>query len=134
MKLKLLTLLGTRPEIIRLSRIIENADKVFNHILVNSKQNFDVKLNKVFFDNLKIRKPNYNLKCKNKNSISFISDVIKEFEKILSYENPDCVLILGDTNTGLAVLAAKKRKIPIFHLEAGNRCNDIGYPKKLIEK
>ena len=131
MKLKVMTLLGTRPEIIRLSRIIENADKVFNHILVNSKQNFDVKLNKVFFDNLKIRKPNYNLKCKNKNSINFISDVIKEFDKILSYEKPDCVLILGDTNTGLAVLAAKKRKIPIFHIEAGNRCNDMRVPEEI---
>ncbi len=134
MKLKVLTLLGTRPEIIRLSRIIANADKVFNHVLVNSMQNFDVNLNKVFFDNLKIRKPNYNLKCKNKNSINFISDVIKEFEKILSFEKPDCVLILGDTNTGLAVLAAKKRKIPIFHLEAGNRCNDMRVPEEINRK
>ena len=134
MRLKVLTLLGTRPEIIRLSRIIENADKVFNHILVNSKQNFDVQLNKVFFDKLKIRKPNYNLKCKNNNSIDFISDVIREFDKILLYEKPDCVLILGDTNTGLAVLAAKKRKIPIFHLEAGNRCNDMRVPEEINRK
>jgi len=134
MKLKVLTLLGTRPEIIRLSRIISNADKVFNHILVNSRQNFDVNLNKVFFKSLNIRKPNYNLRCKNKNSINFISDVIKEFDKILLHEKPDCVLILGDTNTGLAVLAAKKRKIPIFHLEAGNRCNDMRVPEEINRK
>ena len=126
--------MGTRPELIRLSRIIKNADKVFNHIIVNSKQNFDVKLNKVFFDNLKIRKPNYNLKCKNNNSIDFISDLIKEFDKILLVEKPDCVLILGDTNTGLGVLAAKKRKIPIFHIEAGNRCNDMRVPEEINRK
>jgi UDP-N-acetylglucosamine 2-epimerase (non-hydrolysing) len=134
MKLKVLTLLGTRPEIIRLSRIISNSDKVFNHILVNSRQNFDVNLNKVFFESLKIRKPNYNLRCKNNNSINFISNVIKEFDKILLREKPDCVLILGDTNTGLAVLAAKKRKVPIFHLEAGNRCNDMRVPEEINRK
>jgi UDP-N-acetylglucosamine 2-epimerase (non-hydrolysing) len=134
MKLKVLTLLGTRPEIIRLSRIISNFDKVFNHILVNSRQNFDVNLNKVFFESLKIRKPNYNLRCKNNNSINFISNVIKEFDKILLREKPDCVLILGDTNTGLAVLAAKKRKVPIFHLEAGNRCYDMRVPEEINRK
>lgn len=134
MKLKVITLLGTRPEIIRLSRIIFNMDKNFNHILVNSHQNFDKDLNKIFFEKLKIRKPDYNLDCRNKDSINFISDLISKFDKVLSKEKPDSILVLGDTNTGLAVLAAKKRKIPIFHLEAGNRCNDMRVPEEINRK
>jgi len=131
MKLKILTILGTRPEIIRLSRIIDRLDKNFMHILVNSNQNFDTNLNKIFFDKLKIRKPDYNLRCNNNNSINFISNLLVKFDKVLSIEKPDAVLFLGDTNTGFSILAAKKRKIPIFHLEAGNRCNDMRVPEEI---
>ena len=134
MKLKILTLLGTRPEIIRLSRIICELDENFKHILVNSNQNFDTNLNKIFVDTLKIRKPDYDLKCKNDNSVNFISKLLIEFDKVLIKEKPDAVLVLGDTNTGLAVLAAKKRKIPIFHLEAGNRSYDMRVPEEINRK
>ncbi len=134
MKIKILTLLGTRPEIIRLSRIINKFDSLFNHVIVNSNQNFDKNLNSVFFKNLKIRKSDYSLNCKNNRPATFISELCKKFDEILDKEKPDAVLILGDTNTGLATIFAKKRAIPIFHIEAGNRCYDARVPEEINRK
>lgn len=134
MKLKILILLGTRPEIIRLSRLISNFERIFNLVLVNSNQNFDSNLNNIFFKNLKISKAKYNLNCKNKNQTSFLSELFVKFDRVLVKENPDAVLILGDTNTGLGVISAKKRAIPIFHLEAGNRSYDMRVPEETNRK
>jgi UDP-N-acetylglucosamine 2-epimerase (non-hydrolysing) len=131
MKLKVLTILGTRPEIIRLSRIIYKLNNNFDHVLVNTGQNFDRELNSVFFKELKIKKPNYNLNCKNKNPIEFISDALEKCDLILAKEKPNAVLVLGDTNSALTALAAKRKKIPIFHIEAGNRCFDLRVPEEI---
>lgn len=131
MKLKVLTILGTRPEIIRLSRIINKLNVNFNHILVNTGQNYDPQLNHIFFKDLKLRKPNYNLNCKNQNSIEFISQLFLKFDFVLEKEKPDAILILGDTNSALSALVAKKRKIPIFHIEAGNRSFDLRVPEEI---
>lgn len=131
MKLKVLTILGTRPEIVRLSRIINKLNINFNHILVNTGQNYDPQLNNIFFKDLKLTKPNYILNCKNKNSIEFISQLLVKCDFILHKEKPDAVLILGDTNSAFSALVAKKHKIPIFHIEAGNRSFDLRVPEEL---
>jgi UDP-N-acetylglucosamine 2-epimerase (non-hydrolysing) len=131
MKLKVLTIIGTRPEIIRLSRIIAKLNTFFNHILVNTGQNYDINLNSIFFKELKLKKPNYNLNCKNKNSIQFISESLVKIDKVLFKEKPDAVLVLGDTNSAISVLAAKKRRIPVFHIESGNRCFDLRVPEEI---
>jgi UDP-N-acetylglucosamine 2-epimerase len=128
---KIAILLGTRPEIIRLSIIIKKIEKYFNAIIINTNQNFDKELNNFFFQELKLRKADYNLKCSNDSPISFISSLLSKFDKILEKEKPDAVLILGDTNSGLAALCAKKKKIPIFHIEAGNRCFDSRVPEEI---
>jgi UDP-N-acetylglucosamine 2-epimerase (non-hydrolysing) len=133
-KLKILTVIGTRPEIIRLSRIIKKLDFYFNHILVHTGQNFNHELSDIFFKELKLKKPTYNLNCKSKNSIEFISKSLIRFDKVLQIEKPDAVLVLGDTNSALNVLCAKKRKIPIFHIEAGNRCFDEAVPEEINRK
>jgi UDP-N-acetylglucosamine 2-epimerase len=133
-KIKILTVVGTRPEIIRLSRIIDKFDQYFDHILVNTDQNYDKNLNQIFFDDLNIRKPNYNLKIKKENSIDFIGTSLIEVNKILIKEKPDAFFILGDTNSALTVIAAKKNKIPIFHMEAGNRCFDLRVPEEINRK
>ena len=133
-KIKVLTVVGTRPEIIRLSRIINKFDQYFDHILVNTSQNYDNELNKIFFKDLKIRKPNYNLDLREKNSIKFIGKSLIEVNKILTKEKPDAFFILGDTNSTLSVIAAKKKKIPIFHMEAGNRCFDLRVPEEMNRK
>ena len=134
MKLKVITVVGTRPEIIRLSRIIKKLDIHFNHILVHTGQNYNFELSNVFFKELKIKKPDFNLNCKSKNAIEFISRSLVRFDKILELEKPDAVLVLGDTNSALTVLCAKKRKIPIFHIEAGNRCFDESVPEEINRK
>jgi len=134
MKLKVLTVVGTRPEIIRLSRIIKKLDFHFNHILVHTGQNYNFELSSIFFKELKIKKPDFNLNCKSKNSIEFIGKSLVRFDKILELEKPDAVLVLGDTNSALTVLCAKKRKIPIFHIEAGNRCFDESVPEEINRK
>jgi UDP-N-acetylglucosamine 2-epimerase (non-hydrolysing) len=134
MKLKVITVVGTRPEIIRLSRIIKKLDFHFNHILVHTGQNYNYELSNIFFKELKIKKPDFNLNCKSKNAIDFISKSLVRFDKILELEKPDAVLVLGDTNSALTVLCAKKRKIPIFHLEAGNRCFDESVPEEINRK
>jgi UDP-N-acetylglucosamine 2-epimerase len=134
MKLKVITVVGTRPEIIRLSRVIKKLDFYFNHILVHTGQNYNFELSSIFFKELKLKKPNHNLHCKSKNAIEFIGKSLVRFDKILELEKPDAVLVLGDTNSALTVLCAKKRKIPIFHIEAGNRCFDESVPEEINRK
>lgn len=132
--LKVVTILGTRPEIIKLSRVINKLDLYFKHVLVHSSQNYDYELNKIFFDSMHIRKPDFFLNSSKKNAVDTIAETIKKFNKILIKIKPDAVLVYGDTNTALAVLAAKKLKIPIFHMEAGNRCFDNEVPEEINRK
>ena len=131
MKLKLLTVVGTRPEIIRLSCILPKLDESFNHILVNTNQNFDKNLNQIFFKELKLKKPDYDLKNKNFSSFKFIGNLFIKIEEILNKEKPDALLVLGDTNSSLSAICAKKKKIPVFHIEAGNRCFDDRVPEEI---
>jgi UDP-N-acetylglucosamine 2-epimerase (non-hydrolysing) len=131
---KILTLVGTRPELIKMCRVINALDKNFNHILVHSGQNYDYELNKIFFKNLKIRKPDYFLNVKDKKLSKLIGNIIEKSDYILEKEKPDALLIYGDTNTSLAIMSAKRRKIPIFHMEAGNRCFDQRVPEEINRK
>lgn len=131
MKFKLLTIVGTRPEIIRLSSIIKKLEMFFIHKLVNTGQNFDNNLNKIFFKDLEINKPNYNLNCKGSSPSKFLSQLLLKIEKVLDIEKPDAVIILGDTNSALSAICVKKKKIPIFHIEAGNRCFDERVPEEI---
>jgi len=132
MQNKVLIILGTRPEIIRLSCIIKKIEKYFLTVVVNKNQNFDKNLNKVFFKQLALKKPKYNLlKKKYNNSIGFIANCMEQIDKILEYEKPNAVLVLGDTNSALSLFSAKKRKIPTFHIEAGNRCYDQRVPEEI---
>ena len=133
-KLKVITLFGTRPEIIRLSRIINKFDKCFHNIVVNTNQNFSYELNEIFFKDLNLRKPNYSFKKSSSNIISKISEMLKEFDKICSKENPDACILLGDTNTSLLSYVCKRHKIPIFHIEGGNRSYDIRVPEEINRK
>ena len=133
-KIKLLTILGTRPEIIKLSCIIKNFDKNFEHKLVHTGQNFQNHLTKFFFKDINIRKPDFTLNIKNNDPIIFLSEMLPKMSKIIEKINPDAIFILGDTNSGLASYVAKKKKIPIFHYEAGNRCFDQCVPEELNEK
>lgn len=130
-KLKLMTIIGTRPEIIRLSACIEACDKYFNHILVHTGQNWDFTLNQVFFDELGIREPDYCLSCAGKNLGESLGNIISASYQILVSEKPDALLILGDTNSALSAIPAKRLKIPIFHMEAGNRCYDFNVPEEI---
>jgi UDP-N-acetylglucosamine 2-epimerase (non-hydrolysing) len=132
--MKVITVVGTRPELIRLSRIIYKLDISTEHILVHTGQNFDYELNKIFFDDLNIRKPNYFLNSAGNTAIETIGNIIISIDKILEAENPDALLILGDTNSCLCVIPAKRRKIPIFHMEAGNRCFDLRVPEEINRK
>jgi len=133
-KLKLLTLVGTRPELIKLSATISEADRYFEHILVHSGQNFDDSLNGVFFRDLNIRAPNYVLDISGGNAAAAIARVIERLDPVLEREKPDACLVLGDTNSCFGMLAAKKRQIPIFHMEAGNRCFDQRVPEEVNRK
>ena len=128
--LKIITIVGTRPEIIRLSRIIPLLDKFFEHKLVHTGQNYDYELNQIFFDELEIRKPDIFLETAGLTAAETIGNVISKVDKILKNFKPDAVLILGDTNSSLAAISAKKNKIPIFHMEAGNRCFDQRVPEE----
>ena len=132
--MKVLTVLGTRPEIIRLSCIIPKLDTHLDHILVHTGQNYDYELNQVFFDDLQLRKPDYFLNIAASTPAEAIAKVISETDKILEVEKPNAILILGDTNSSLAAIAAKRRKIPIFHMEAGNRCYDQRVPEEINRK
>ena len=132
--MKVATILGTRPEIIRLSRVIAALDRYTEHVLIHTGQNYDYELNQVFFDDLEIRRPNYFLHAAGKNAAETIGLVIAKSDEVLAEVRPDAVLILGDTNSCLAALAAKRRKIPVFHMEAGNRCFDERVPEEINRK
>lgn len=133
--MKVITIVGTRPELIKMSRVISVFDKHCEHILVHTGQNYDYELNKVFFDDLGIRKPDYFMEAAVAGSpMETIGNILSQSDKILAAEEPDALLIYGDTNSGLAVIAAKRRKIPIFHMEAGNRCFDERVPEEINRK
>ena len=129
-----MTIVGTRPEIIKLSRVIDELDRLSNHILVHTGQNYDYELNEVFFKDLKIRKPDYFLNAAGNSTAETIANIIFESDKILDKEKPDAVLLYGDTNSCLSVISAKRRQIPIFHMEAGNRCFDQRVPEEINRK
>ncbi len=134
-KIKIISVLGTRPEFIKMSEVIKKFDTFYNHILLNTNQNFEYELNQIFFKDLQLRKPDYTLKeIKNKSAISKISDNFVQFEIICKKEKPDAVVVLGDTNSSLIVYVAKRLKIPIFHIEAGNRCFDQRVPEEINRK
>jgi UDP-N-acetylglucosamine 2-epimerase len=133
-KLKVITIVGTRPEIIRLSECIKKCDQVFNHILVHTGQNYDYTLNQIFFDDLELRQPDYFLNVVGNDLGETIGNIIAKSFKILSEEMPDAILVLGDTNSVLCTIAAKRLKIPIFHMEAGNRCFDQNVPEEINRK
>jgi len=130
-KLKVITIVGTRPELIRLSRVIPNLDNSCDHLLVHTGQNYDYELNQIFFDDLSLRKPDYFLDAAGGTASHTIAKVIIEVEKILITEKPDAILVLGDTNSCMSVIPAKRLKIPIFHMEAGNRCFDMRVPEEI---
>jgi UDP-N-acetylglucosamine 2-epimerase len=129
-KLKVMTVVGTRPEIIRLSRVMAKLDEHCDHCVVHTGQNYDYELNQIFFDELKIRKPDHYLNAAGASAAETIGNVIANLDKYLLSEAPDALLVLGDTNSCLSVIPAKRRKIPIFHMEAGNRCFDMRVPEE----
>jgi UDP-N-acetyl-L-fucosamine synthase len=130
-KLKLMTIVGTRPEIIKLSEVIKKSDKYFNHVLVHTGQNYDYTLNEVFFEELGIREPDFYLGVVGNNLGQTMGNIIAQSYEIMVQENPDALLVLGDTNSCLSVISAKRLKIPIFHMEAGNRCFDENLPEEI---
>ena len=134
MTMKVMTIVGTRPEIIKLSRVISELDRHVTHILVHSGQNYDYELNGIFFSDLGIRKPDYFLDAVGESVAQTIGNIIAKTDDVLKKEQPDALLLLGDTNSCLAALAAKRRKIPIFHIEAGNRCFDLRVPEEINRK
>lgn len=132
--LKVMTIVGTRPEIIKLSRVMAELDKYTEHILVHTGQNYDYDLNEVFFKDLEIRKPDFYLESAGQNAIETISNVLVKADKLFEQVKPDALLVYGDTNSCLSVIAAKKHRIPIFHMEAGNRSFDQRVPEELNRK
>lgn len=130
-KLKVMTIVGTRPEIIRLSRLIPKLDQHCDHVLVHTGQNYDYELNEVFFNDLGIRKPDTFLEAAGATAAETIGQVIMAADKAMEQHQPESLLLLGDTNSALAAIAAKRRKIPIFHMEAGNRCFDFRVPEEI---
>lgn len=133
-KLKVVTIVGTRPEIIKLSRVIAELDQYTHHVLVHTGQNFDYELNEVFFEQLGVKKPDYFLEAAEPTACATTGKVIAAAEQVLLKENPDAILILGDTNSCLSAYAAKRLHIPIFHMEAGNRCFDMRVPEEINRK
>ncbi len=132
--LKVMTIVGTRPELIKMSRVFAELDRYMQHILVHTGQNYDYELNQIFFEDLGIRKPDHFLEVVGENAAQTIARVIEKADAVIEQENPDAVLLYGDTNSCLAVIAAKRRKIPVFHFEAGNRCFDQRVPEELNRK
>ena len=132
--LKIMTIVGTRPELIKMCRVIAEMDQHFQHILVHTGQNYDFELNQLFFDDLGIRKPDHFLEAVGDNAAQTIGRVIEKSDEVMAEEKPDAVLLYGDTNSCLAVISAKRRKIPVFHMEAGNRCFDQRVPEELNRK
>ena len=135
-QLKLMTVVGTRPEIIRLSRVMAALDRseAIEHILVHTGQNYDYELNQIFFDDLGIRKPDFFLDAAGKSATETIGQILIKIDPLLESENPDAFMVLGDTNSCLCAIPAKKRHIPIFHMEAGNRCFDQRVPEETNRK
>ena len=129
-----MTILGTRPELIKMSRVIAELDRHVKHVLVHTGQNYDFELNEIFFEDLEIRKPDYFLEAAGENPAQTIARVIEKSDELMAKEIPDVVMLYGDTNSCLAVIAAKRRKIPVFHMEAGNRCFDQRVPEELNRK
>jgi UDP-N-acetylglucosamine 2-epimerase (non-hydrolysing) len=134
MMIKVMTIVGTRPEIIKLCRVMHELDKHTNHILVHSGQNYDYELNEIFFQQLGIKKPDYFLNAVGKTLARTIGNVIAKSDEAIAKEQPDALLLLGDTNSCLAAISAKRRKVPIFHMEAGNRCFDQRVPEEINRK
>ena len=134
MTMKIMTIVGTRPEIIKLCRVIYELDRHTDHVLVHTGQNYDYELNEIFFKELEIRKPDHFLNAAGETAADTIGNVIAKSDKVMASENPDALLLLGDTNSCLAVISAKRRKIPIFHMEAGNRCFDQRVPEEINRK
>ena len=134
--MKVLTTVGTRPEIIRLSRVMAALDKYVEHVIVHTGQNYDYELNQVFFDDLELRKPDHFLEtaAQGQSTCETIGQIMGRMEKLLAEESPDALLVLGDTNSCLAAYPAKRRKIPVFHMEAGNRCFDQRVPEEINRK
>lgn len=130
-KLKVMTIVGTRPEIIRLSRVITLLDETVNHILVHTGQNYDYELNEIFFKELELRKPDHFMNADISSLGATIGDIIKKSEEVMLREKPDALLVLGDTNSCLSAYMAKRLKIPIYHMEAGNRCFDFNVPEEI---
>ncbi|OHP89731.1 UDP-N-acetyl glucosamine 2-epimerase [Staphylococcus sp. HMSC063E12] len=133
-KLKLMTIVGTRPEIIRLSATIKACDKYFNQVLVHTGQNYDYTLNQVFFEDLELREPDYYLEAVGNHLGETMGNILAKSYEVLAKERPDALLILGDTNSCLAAVSAKRLKIPVFHMEAGNRCFDQNVPEEINRK
>jgi UDP-N-acetyl-L-fucosamine synthase len=133
-KLKVMTIIGTRPEIIRLSRVIKCCDKYFNHVLVHTGQNWDYTLNEVFFKDLDLRAPDYFLNSVGKDLGETMGNIIAKSYEVLQKEAPDAFVILGDTNSALSAISAKRLKVPVFHMEAGNRCFDQNVPEEINRK
>jgi UDP-N-acetylglucosamine 2-epimerase (non-hydrolysing) len=134
MPMKVMTIVGTRPEIIKLCRVIHELDRHTDHVLVHTGQNYDYELNEIFFKELEIRKPDHFLSAAGETAADTIGKVIANADKVMALENPHALLLLGDTNSCLAVISAKRRKIPIFHMEAGNRCFDQQVPEEINRK
>lgn len=134
MRTKVMTIVGTRPEIIKLSRVMAELDKNVEHILVHTGQNYDFELNEIFFKDLGVRKPDYFLNAVGKTTAETIGNILIKSDEIFEKVNPDAVLLYGDTNSCLSVISAKRRQIPIFHMEAGNRCFDQRVPEELNRK
>ena len=132
--LKVMTIVGTRPELIKMSRVIAEFDQHTQHILVHTGQNYDFELNQVFFDDLGIRKPDYFLEAVGENAAQTIGRIIEKADEVMAKVQPDALMLYGDTNSCLAVIAAKRLKIPVFHMEAGNRCFDQRVPEELNRK
>lgn len=132
--LKVMTIVGTRPELIKMSRVIAEFDQHTQHVLVHTGQNYDYELNQLFFEDLGIRKPDHFLAAVGENAAQTIARVIEKSDEVMAKEQPDAVMLYGDTNSCLAVIAAKRRKIPVFHMEAGNRCFDQRVPEELNRK
>lgn len=133
-RLKLMTIVGTRPEIIKMSAIIKKCDKYFNHILVHTGQNYDHQLNQVFFSDLGLREPDYYLGVVGENLGQTMGNVIAKSYELMKKVQPDAIIVLGDTNSCLCVISAKRLKIPVFHMEAGNRCKDENLPEEVIRR
>ncbi len=130
-RLKVMTVLGTRPEIVRLSRVMPALDAVFEHVIVHTGQNYDHELNTIFFDELGLRAPDYRLETAGASPAATIGRVLIEVDRVLAEVRPDALLVLGDTNSCLGVIAAKRRRVPVFHMEAGNRCFDARVPEEI---